>query len=86
MLELVPAALAQRVTEALRIPTIGIGAGNATSGQVLVSYDLLGLGDFSPKFLKKFADLSQTVRQATEAYISEVRARTFPAKEHSFDG
>lgn len=85
VLEMVPAELAARVTEALRIPTIGIGAGNQTSGQVLVCYDLLGLNEgFSPKFLKRYAQLAETVRDATRAYISEVRERSFPGPEHSF--
>ncbi|MCB9519380.1 MAG: 3-methyl-2-oxobutanoate hydroxymethyltransferase [Myxococcales bacterium] len=86
VLELVPAPVAARVTEALRIPTIGIGAGNATSGQVLVCYDMLGMNDaFSPKFLKKYADLSGVIRGATEAYVREVRDRTYPDAEHAFE-
>jgi 3-methyl-2-oxobutanoate hydroxymethyltransferase len=85
VLELIPAPVAVSVTEALRIPTIGIGAGNQTSGQVLVCYDLLGLNEgFSPKFLKRYAQLAETVRDATRAYISEVRERSFPGPEHSF--
>lgn len=83
--ELVPADVATRATQAIDIPTIGIGAGNGTSGQVLVGYDMLGLGDFSPKFLKRFGELGQAVRDATEAYVSEVRARSYPGPEHSFE-
>ena len=85
VLEMVPADLAIEVTQALRIPTIGIGAGNGTSGQVLVGYDMLGLNDaFSPKFLKRYANLADTVREATAAYIAEVGDRSFPGPEHSF--
>jgi 3-methyl-2-oxobutanoate hydroxymethyltransferase len=86
VLEMVPKPLATRVSEALTIPTIGIGAGNGTDGQVLVCYDLLGLNDgFNPTFLKRFADLAATVRGATEAYCDEVKARTYPGDAHSFD-
>lgn len=86
VLEMVPGPLAAQVTQALRIPTIGIGAGNQTSGQVLVSYDLLGLNDgFSPRFLKRFAELGTTVREATDAYAAEVRAGTYPAPAHTFE-
>jgi 3-methyl-2-oxobutanoate hydroxymethyltransferase len=85
VLEMVPADLAKQVTEALDIPTIGIGAGVDTSGQVLVIYDLLGLNtDFRPKFLKHFAQLEGTVVQALEDYRDEVRAGTYPDAEHSF--
>jgi 3-methyl-2-oxobutanoate hydroxymethyltransferase len=85
VLELVPAALAKRVTEQLSIPTIGIGAGVHTSGQVLVIYDMLGLNDgFSPKFLKRYAELGDTVTRALTAYREEVEARAFPDDAHSF--
>lgn len=85
VLEMVPAALARRVTEALTIPTIGIGAGSDTSGQVLVIYDLLGLNtSFRPKFLKHFAELEATVIDALKAYKSEVEARSYPDDDHSF--
>lgn len=84
--EMVPRALAQRVTEALSIPTIGIGAGNATSGQVLVLPDLLGMNqDFCPKFVKRFANLEESVTDALDAYGKEVRDRSFPDDAHSFD-
>lgn len=86
VLEMVPKPLATRVTEAIGIPTIGIGAGNGTSGQVLVCYDMLGLNDgFNPTFLKKFAELAGTVRDATRAYCDEVKARSYPDDAHSFD-
>lgn len=85
VLEMVPAELARRVTQALQIPTIGIGAGPHTSGQVLVIYDLLGLNkDFRPKFLKHFADLETTVVDALSGYRDEVQAGTYPDKDHSF--
>ncbi|TVQ95245.1 MAG: 3-methyl-2-oxobutanoate hydroxymethyltransferase [Deltaproteobacteria bacterium] len=85
VLEMVPRDLARRVTDALDIPTIGIGAGPDTSGQVLVCYDLLGLNDgFRPKFLKTFAELGTTVRDATAGYIREVQDGTFPDDDHSF--
>ena len=85
VLEMVPAPLAADVTSALSIPTIGIGAGSQTSGQVLVIYDLLGLNlDFQPKFVKHFATLEETVTAALEAYGDEVRERTFPSADHAF--
>jgi 3-methyl-2-oxobutanoate hydroxymethyltransferase len=86
VLELVPSALAQRITAALAIPTIGIGAGPHCDGQVLVLHDMLGLNDtFSPKFLKRYAELAQATRDAVEAYADEVRDGTFPDAGHSFD-
>ena len=85
VLEMVPADLAARVTAALQIPTIGIGAGAQTSGQVLVIYDLLGLNnDFRPKFLKHFASLEETVIGALEAYRDEVKSGAYPDDDHSF--
>ena len=86
VLELVPAEVAQRVTAALRIPTIGIGAGNQTSGQVLVCYDMLGMDSrFSPKFLKRFATLESTIKDAVTTYVDEVRDRSFPDADHAFE-
>lgn len=85
VLEMVPGELATEVSRALRIPTIGIGAGSGTDGQVLVCYDMLGLNEgFTPKFLKHYASLGATVREAVEAYVAEVRARSFPGAEHTF--
>lgn len=84
VLELVPADLAQRVTEALTIPTVGIGAGVGCDGQVLVLYDLLGLNDgFAPKFLKKYGNLAEDARQAISRFASEVREGRYPAAEHT---
>jgi 3-methyl-2-oxobutanoate hydroxymethyltransferase len=85
VLELMPAALAERVTAAVSVPTIGIGAGAACSGQVLVLHDLLGLNDgFAPKFLKRYATLADTVRDAVRAYGDDVRAGSYPGPEHGF--
>ncbi len=86
LLELVPAPLAGRISRALTIPTVGIGAGAGCDGQVLVLYDMLGLNQtFAPKFLKKYADLSDAVRRAARAYADEVRAGKYPGPEHSFE-
>ncbi|MDD4084677.1 MAG: 3-methyl-2-oxobutanoate hydroxymethyltransferase [Acholeplasmataceae bacterium] len=85
VLECVPAALAKKVTEQLTIPTIGIGAGNGCSGQVLVCNDLLGFSNgFSPKFAKKYRNLHDEIVGAVSEYISDVRDRSFPGPEHSF--
>lgn len=85
VLEKVPLGLAGRITEALEIPTIGIGAGVHCDGQVLVIDDMLGLfTEFRPKFVKRYAELGQTADAAIAAYAAEVRARAFPADEHSF--
>jgi 3-methyl-2-oxobutanoate hydroxymethyltransferase len=85
VLELVPAALAQEVTDEIAIPTIGIGAGAGCNGQVLVLYDALGLNaGFRPKFLKQFADLEDAARAGIRAFAEEVRAGTYPGPEHSF--
>ena len=84
VLELIPSELAQRISESISIPTIGIGAGPHCDGQVLVLPDLLGLNDgFEPKFLKKYADLAGTVREAVERYGDEVRSGAYPDAEHS---
>lgn len=85
VLEMVPAPVAARVTEILAIPTIGIGAGPACDGQVLVWQDLAGLGDWSPRFAKRYADLRGALTEAVTAYTDEVRGGTFPGPEHSFD-
>lgn len=85
VLELVPAELAARVTEAVSIPTIGIGAGARCDGQVLVLPDLLGLNDaFTPKFLKRYAQLADEVRGAVRRFGTEVRAGAYPDATHSF--
>jgi 3-methyl-2-oxobutanoate hydroxymethyltransferase len=85
VLEGIPAALAREITAAVAIPTIGIGAGVHCDGQVLVLHDILGLCEkYSPKFVKRFADVSGTIRQGIDDYIREVKAGEFPGEEHSF--
>jgi len=85
VLELIPAPLASQITTALTIPTIGIGAGPACDGQVLVLHDMLGLNDqFSAKFVKKYAALAEDVREATRLFSAEVREGRYPGPEHSF--
>lgn len=85
VLEGIPAALAAEISAELTIPTIGIGAGVACDGQVLVIHDILGLCEkYSPKFVKRFADVSGTIREGIDDYIREVKEGTFPGPEHSF--
>ncbi len=85
VLEGIPAPLAQRITAELTIPTIGIGAGVHCDGQVLVIHDILGLCEkYSPKFVKRYADVSQIISKGISDYISEVKAGVFPGDEHSF--
>ena len=85
VLEKVPAALADRITAELSIPTIGIGASAGCDGQILVIDDMLGLFDaFKPKFVKRYAQLATDARAAVRAYATEVRARDFPAPAHVF--
>ena len=86
VLESIPGRLARLVSQRLEIPTIGIGAGVGCDGQVLVTHDLLGLFDrFTPKFVKKYADLHSVMAQAFEAYRSEVERRAFPGPEHTVE-
>jgi 3-methyl-2-oxobutanoate hydroxymethyltransferase len=86
VLELVPAALARRVSQGLTIPTIGIGAGAGCDGQVLVLYDVLGLNEsFRPRFLKLYAQLAEEVRRAARAFTEDVRAGRYPGDEHGFE-
>src|SRR5436853_1185847 len=85
VLELLPATLASQISKALTIPTIGIGAGPACDGQVLVLHDMLGLNDrFSAKFVKRYATLAEDVREAVQLYAAEVREGRYPGPEHSF--
>ncbi len=85
VLEGIPADLAGEITRQLSIPTIGIGAGAQTDGQVLVSYDALGLNpQFQPKFVKQYANLWETVANASQQFLEEVKAGTFPSDEHSY--
>lgn len=85
VLECVPEKLAQLVSESISIPTIGIGAGNGCDGQVLVYQDMLGMySDFTPKFVKKYAELGTDMKAAFGKYIEEVQSGVFPGKEHTF--
>ncbi len=85
VLECIPATLAHTITQALTIPTIGIGAGNHTDGQVLVWHDMLGMqDDFKPKFLKQFAHSKSFTLQAINQYAQAVRNASFPAAEHTY--
>ena len=85
VLECIPAQLAAKVTQALSIPTIGIGGGSSCDGQVLVMHDLLGLlPGFKPKFAKTYRNLHTEVTAAVREYIDDVKSRRFPGAEHSF--
>ena len=85
VLEAVPAPVAAAVTEALGVPTIGIGAGAGCDGQVLVWHDLLGLYEGkAPRFVKRYADLAGEARRAVEAYVDDVREGRFPEEQHTY--
>lgn len=85
VLEMVPDRVAALVTERVSVPVIGIGAGPACDGQVLVFHDMLGYNpDFQPKFLRRYADLDTVIREAVQAYRAEVLSGEFPSSEHSF--
>ncbi|MGV8059337.1 MAG: 3-methyl-2-oxobutanoate hydroxymethyltransferase [Smithellaceae bacterium] len=85
VLELIPEKLAEEISKSISIPTIGIGGGVNCDGQVLVINDMLGLYDkFTPKHVKKYANLNPEIKKAVKSYISEVKNRTFPDSEHSF--
>ncbi|MFX1482049.1 MAG: 3-methyl-2-oxobutanoate hydroxymethyltransferase [Promethearchaeota archaeon] len=86
VIELVPSETAKLITETVKIPTIGIGAGPYCDGQVLVLWDMLGLfEDFKPKFVKKYANVRELIKKAVSEYSQEVRDGTFPDPEHSFE-
>ena len=85
VLECVPAKLAELITKKLTIPTIGIGGGAGCDGQILVYQDMLGLfSDYTPKFVKHFAELGSQMQAAFKEYDEEVKAGTFPDEAHSF--
>ncbi|WP_421946282.1 3-methyl-2-oxobutanoate hydroxymethyltransferase [Pedobacter sp.] len=85
LLEKIPASLAAQISAKISIPTIGIGAGSATDGQVLVIQDVMGMNkDFSPKFLRRYADLHTIMTGATQSYISDVKAGSFPNEDESY--
>lgn len=84
-LEKIPAALAREVTKAVKCPTIGIGAGNGCDGQVLVYADMLGLTqDFSPRFIRRYADLKNIIIEAVGQYVGDVKAGSFPNEQESY--
>jgi 3-methyl-2-oxobutanoate hydroxymethyltransferase len=85
VLEGIPSELGARITAAVGIPTIGIGAGPDCDGQVLVCYDFLGMyPDLRPRFVKRFAEVGDQIVEATRAYVAEVRGGAFPTEAHSF--
>jgi 3-methyl-2-oxobutanoate hydroxymethyltransferase len=85
VLECVPSKLAKIISEQLTIPTIGIGAGAGCDGQILVYQDMLGMfSDYTPKFVKRFAEVGSVMKEAFANYIKEVQAETYPADEHTF--
>lgn len=85
VIEAVPAALAQMITDAVSIPTIGIGAGAGCDGQILVYQDMLGMfSDFTPKFVKRYANVGEVMREAFADYAAEVASGAFPTEEHTY--
>lgn len=85
VLEGIPKKLADLITKELHIPTIGIGAGNGCDGQVLVYQDLLGMfSDFTPKFVKRYAEVGEVMKNAFKQYFEEIQSGAFPAKEHEY--
>ena len=85
VLEKIPASLAEQVSQSLQIPTIGIGAGRGCDGQVLVIHDMLGINkDFSPRFLRRYADLHTIMTQALESYVSDVKSCDFPNEKEQY--
>lgn len=85
VIEAVPAALAQMITDAVSIPTIGIGAGAGCDGQILVYQDMLGMfSDFTPKFVKRYANVGEVMRDAFANYAAEVASGAFPTEEHTY--
>jgi 3-methyl-2-oxobutanoate hydroxymethyltransferase len=86
VLESIPQKLAKKITRSIKIPTIGIGAGPDCDGQVLVINDLVGLSEEPlPKFVKKYAEVRETMKEATKDYVDEVKKGVFPSSEHSYD-
>ncbi len=84
VLEMVVEPVATKLTKALSVPTIGIGAGPHTDGQVLVWLDIAGMGDWSPSFAKRYAEIGAALKDAAAAYVADVKASTFPDEGHSF--
>lgn len=85
VLEKIPSKLAKKVSESISIPTIGIGAGPYTDGQVLVVHDMLGITqDFKPRFLRQYADLNKVMHEAFENYVSDIKSKNFPNEKESY--
>jgi 3-methyl-2-oxobutanoate hydroxymethyltransferase len=85
VLEKIPATLAKEVTQSLSIPTIGIGAGNACDGQVLVMHDMLGINkEFTPRFLRKYAQINELATTAVQQYVADVKAKDFPNEKEQY--
>jgi 3-methyl-2-oxobutanoate hydroxymethyltransferase len=85
VIESIPLLLAKKITDSIKIPTIGIGAGNKCDGQVLVLYDMLGLyPDFEPKFARKYLNLKEDIKNAVESYSKDVKSGNFPSEKESF--
>ena len=85
VLEKIPASLAKKVTQSISVPTIGIGAGPHCDGQVLVVYDMLGLTEeFQPRFVRRYGELAETMREAFRAYIGDVKSKNFPTSKESY--
>lgn len=85
VLEKIPAKLAKKVSESVNIPTIGIGAGPDTDGQVLVMQDMLGITmEFKPRFLRRYADLQGVINKAVNDYVTDVKAKTFPSEKEQY--
>jgi 3-methyl-2-oxobutanoate hydroxymethyltransferase len=85
VLEKIPAALAKQVSESLSIPTVGIGAGQSCDGQVLVIHDMLGINKgFSPRFLRKYADLHEVMNNAIQNYVSDIKTKSFPNEKEEY--
>lgn len=85
VLEKIPASLSSKVTKSVKVPTIGIGAGSHCDGQILVVSDMLGVyDDFRPRFVRRYAQLADTVRHAVGSYVKDVKQKKFPSKEESY--
>ena len=85
VLEAIAEPLAVKITSSIKIPTIGIGASAQCDGQILVMEDMLGLSPRVPKFVKEFGDVGKAIEKAIASYAGEVHARTFPARENTYD-
>ena len=86
VLECVPTSLAEKITQAVNIPVIGIGAGAKTDGQILVMHDMFGISaNYMPKFSKNYLEQTGDMREAVKSYIEEVRSGAFPDEQHSFN-